>query len=190
MESIEKMLIENPIIAAIRNDEDLEAAILSEAKIVFVLYGNIMNIGYICDKIRKKNKIVFVHVDLIEGLKGDNQGLEYIKEIAKPEGIITTKISCIKHGKHLGFYTIQRVFVVDSLFLKTGVKNIHEISPHAIEVMLGVSIKAIGKKENIEGEIKMPIISGGLIKTKKDVMDCLSSGAIAVSTSAMELWNL
>lgn len=56
--------------------------------------------------------------------------------------------------------------------------------------MPGISIKAIGKKENIEREIKMPIISGGLIKTKKDVMDCLSSGAIAVSTSAMELWNL
>ncbi|CDI49900.1 glycerol-3-phosphate responsive antiterminator [Clostridium tetani] len=190
MENIEKMLIENPIIAAIRNDDDLEAAIVSEAEIIFVLYGNIISIGCICNKIKEKNKIVFVHIDLIEGLKGDSQGLEYIKKYADPEGIITTKISCIKHGKHLGFYTIQRVFVVDSLFLKTGIKSIHEISPHAIEVMPGIAMKAIGETENLDKKLKIPIIAGGLIRTKKDVMDCLSSGAIAVSTSAMDLWSL
>ncbi|BDR67540.1 glycerol uptake operon antiterminator regulatory protein [Clostridium tetani] len=190
MENIEKMLIENPIIAAIRNDDDLEAAIVSEAEIIFVLYGNIINIGYICNKIKEKNKIVFVHIDLIEGLKGDSQGLEYIKKYGNPAGIITTKISCVKHGKHLGFYTIQRVFVVDSLFLKTGVKSIHEISPHAIEVMPGIAMKAIGETEDLDKKLKTPIIAGGLIRSKKDVMDCLSSGAIAVSTSATDLWNL
>ena len=190
MENIEKMLIENPIIAAIRNDEDLEASLISEAEIIFVLYGNIMNIGSICNKIKEKKKTVFVHMDLIEGLKGDTQGLEYIKKYVAPTGIITTKISCIKHAKHLGFYTIQRVFVVDSLFLKTGIKSIHEISPHAIEIMPGVAIKAMGKEEKLDKKLRVPIIAGGLIRTKKDVMNCLSSGAIAVSTSTIDLWNL
>lgn len=190
MKNIEKMLIENPVIAAIRNDNDLEAALVSEAEIIFVLYGDIMNIECICNKIKEKNKIVFVHIDLIEGLRGDSRGLEYIKEYADPTGIITTKISCIKQGKRLGFYTIQRVFVVDSLFLKTGIKNIHETSPDAIEVMPGITIKSIGGKEKLEQKLRTPVIAGGLIKTKKDVMDCLSSGAIAISTSAIDLWNL
>ncbi len=36
----------------------------------------------------------------------------------------------------------------------------------------------------------MPIIAGGLIKEKKDIMNSLSAGAIAISTTTHKLWNL
>lgn len=51
-------------------------------------------------------------------------------------------------------------------------------------------MKAIGETEDLDKKLKTPIIAGGLIRSKKDVMDCLSSGAIAVSTSTTDLWNL
>ncbi|WP_027625883.1 glycerol-3-phosphate responsive antiterminator [Clostridium lundense] len=185
--NIKEILIENPVIAALRNKKDLENVLKSKALVVFVLYGNIMNIATICKKLKEENKIVFVHLDMIEGLKGDQAGIEFIKEYANPQGIITTKSSNIKYAKQLGFYTIQRVFIIDSLFLKTGIKNIHETGPNAVEVMPGVASKII---HSMEREINVPIIAGGLIKTKKDVMDSLAAGAIAISTTSIELWNL
>ncbi|MEY7998846.1 glycerol-3-phosphate responsive antiterminator [Clostridium sp. JNZ X4-2] len=184
---LKEELIENPIVAAIRNNEDLEKAVLSRAAIVFVLYGDILNISHICDILRKNSKFIFIHVDLIEGLRGDAAGIKYIKEYARPDGIISTKSSNIKYANQLDLYTIQRVFILDSLSLKTGIKNIHETNPDAVEVLPGIASKIISV---FEKAIKVPIIAGGLIKEKKDVMDSLSTGAIAISTTTHKLWDL
>lgn len=184
---LKDILLQNPIIAAIRNDDDLKSVLESDAAVIFVLYGDILNIGRICRKIKQKNKFVFVHVDLIEGLRGDAAGIKYIKENANPDGIISTKASNIKYGNNLGIYTIQRIFIIDSLSLKTGIKNIHETNPHAVEVMPGVASKIIS---NMEKQISTYIIAGGLIKTKKDVIDSLAAGALAISTTARDLWNM
>ena len=53
---IKEMFIENPIIAAIRNDHDLKIALESTASFVFVLYGTVMNISHICESLKKKRK--------------------------------------------------------------------------------------------------------------------------------------
>lgn len=187
MAKLEKFLIENPIIAAIRSDEDLEKVITSEVLIVFVLYGSIMNIKRICEKLKKAGKIVFVHVDLIEGLKGDYTGLLFIKECGEPYGIISTKSTNIKNGKRLGLCVIQRIFAVDSLSLETGIKNIQAVLPDAVEVMPGVASKII---KSMGSAVQVPIIAGGLIQTKMDIMESISAGAMAVSTTEKKLWRL
>jgi len=185
--NIEQLLIENPVIAAIRNDEDLKKVIQSTVLIVFVLYGTIISLKKICDELKEAGKVVFVHVDLIEGLKGDNAGLLFIKECGQPYGIITTKATNIKNGKKLNFCVIQRIFVVDSLSLSTGIKNIQSVLPDAVEVMPGVASKIIKIMEN---QVRVPIIAGGLIQTKKDIMESISAGAMAISTTKEELWTL
>jgi glycerol uptake operon antiterminator len=70
MNNLSEMLIENPVIAAVRNDEDLENVLTSRAQIVFILYGNILNIADICVKLKNVNKTIFVHADMIDGLRG------------------------------------------------------------------------------------------------------------------------
>ena len=62
-------------------------------QIVFILYGSITNIKKeICSALIKAGKVVFIHVDMIDGLKTvDRKGIEFIKEHANPFGIITTK---------------------------------------------------------------------------------------------------
>lgn len=187
MNNLREILVQNPIIAAIRNDVDLKGALESDAAVVFILYGNILNISEICRSLKEKGKVVFVHVDLVEGLRGDSSGIKYIKEVGKPDGIISTKCAIIKFANHLGLATIQRIFVVDSLSLKTGIKNVNENNPNAVEVMPGVAYNII---ESLQNEINSYIIAGGLIKDKKDVINALSAGAIAISTTATNLWKL
>lgn len=187
MTKLKQILSENPVIAAIRSDEDLEKVVHSNVLIAFVLYGNIMNIKHICEKLKKASKVVFVHVDLIEGLKGDYVGLSFIQECANPYGIITTKATNIKHAKQLGLSTIQRIFILDSLSLETGIKNIHSVLPDAVEVMPGIASKII---KSIQEAVHVPIIAGGLIQNKKDVIESIGAGAIAISTTKEDLWNM
>ncbi|MEK6265956.1 MAG: glycerol-3-phosphate responsive antiterminator [Clostridium sp.] len=185
--SFEQLLIENPVVGAIRNDIDLQKIISSKVQIVFILYGSIISVKDICDTLKKAGKVVFVHVDMIDGLRSDQKGIEFIKEHANPFGIITTKQNNIKYGHKLGLYTIQRIFVIDSLSLKTGIKNINAVSPNAVEVMPGIASKII---KSLQKEVHLPIIAGGLINTKTEIMESISSGAMAVSTTASDLWEL
>lgn len=187
MNHLDEILIKNPVVAAIRHEADLSKAIKSNVKIVFTLFGSIVNIVDICKMLKQHHKIVFVHIDLVEGLRGDAKGIEYIKKVADPDGIITTKSSNIKYAKNLGLHTIQRLFIIDSLSLETGIKNIQAVQPSAVEVMPGVASKII---KSLEKEIHLPIIAGGLIQTKKDIMESLGAGAVAISTTAQSLWEL
>lgn len=187
MNSFEGLLEDNPVVGAIRNTEDLKLILKSNIKIVFVLYGNVLNIKEICDALKLRNKIVFVHLDMIDGLKADQKGVEFIKEAVNPYGVISTKGISLKHASNLGMFTIQRIFMLDSLSFETNIKNVHTFTPNAVEVLPGIASKAI---KTLEKEIKQPIIAGGLIKNKRDAVDALSSGAKAVSTSSPELWEL
>lgn len=184
--NLEELLIQNPVIASIRNDKDMNEVMISNSKIVFVLYGNIMSIPIICRKLMKAGKIVFIHMDMIEGLKGDFCGIEYLKSTVNLTGILTTKASNVKHARKLDLYAIQRIFVIDSLSLTTGIKNIQECGPSAIEVMPGIASKII---KTLKLEVKVPIIASGLIKEKRDVQEAISAGAVAVSTTSNSLWN-
>jgi len=185
--ALEELLVESPVIAAIRNDDDLEKALISDLSVVFVLYGNIMNIKSIYKKLKEASKLVFIHVDMVEGLKGDQSGIEFIRNLGDSLGIITTKQSNIKYGKQLGLYTILRIFIVDSLSLQTGIKNLQAVMPDGVEVMPGAANKII---KNIRKEVKIPIIAGGLIEEKKEIIEAMGAGAVAISTTRCNLWNL
>lgn len=187
MINLEEVLIDNPIIAAVRDEDGLENAINSECAIVFLLYGNIITIPELCQRLKSAGKVVFIHIDLIEGLKGDSSSIEYIKKYAEPDGIITTKSANIKFAKQQGLLTIQRIFIIDSHSLTTGIKGINDTCPTAVEVMPGIASKII---KNLQQKVDIPIIAGGLISSKEDILEGLASGAIAISTTRDELWQL
>ena len=56
-----------------------------------------------------------------------------------------------------------------------------------IEVMPGIMPKVI---EKLRSEMKAPIIAGGLVETEDELREAIRSGAIAVSTSRTELWEI
>ena len=186
MINLEEMLIENPVVAAVKNEEGLETAIKMTAPIVFLIFGSILNIEDMCKRLKQAGKTVFIHVDLLDGIKSDISGIEFLKKYAKPDGIISTKTANIKHGKQLGLLCIQRLFIIDSSSLVTGIRSINETMPDAVEIMPGVSSKTINK---LNGKINIPLIASGLITTKEDVMEALASGAVAISTTQISLWD-
>ncbi|NMA86995.1 MAG: glycerol-3-phosphate responsive antiterminator [Tissierellia bacterium] len=177
----------NPIIAAVNDLERLDEALDSPCESIFLLTGNIFNLKEIAHRVKSKDKGLYIHVDLIDGFSKDTWGLEYIVKNIYPDGIITTKSNLVRMGKNLNAFTIQRLFILDSMSLDKGIESIQNIRPDAIEILPGIMPKIVRK---IYEETRLPIITGGLIMDKEDVISSLNAGAIAVSTSNKEVWYM
>ena len=183
---IKSILERNPIIPAIKDNITLEKALNSNNELVFIILSNIINIKDYTDKLKKANKKIYIHVDMIDGLNSTNNGIDYIVNTVKPDGILTTKSNVVAHAYKNNINVIQRFFVLDSLSYEKTLLNIKENKIIAAEIMPGLMPKIIKK---FSQETHIPIITGGLIKEKEDVINAINAGALSVSTTEMKLWE-
>ncbi len=177
----------SPIVAAAKSEHELQSALKSKCAVVFVLYGSIMQIGEIVAKIKQVGKLAFVHVDLVDGLAQREVAIDFIAEHTLADGIISTKPTLLRQGKKRGLLTIQRLFLLDSIALLNLQKQLEHGSSDVLEVLPGAMPKVIRKVVAIA---KLPVIAGGLIFDKEDTMNALGAGAIAVSSTNPDIWNL
>ncbi|WP_181346977.1 glycerol-3-phosphate responsive antiterminator [Thalassobacillus sp. CUG 92003] len=186
-ETVIQTLEQNPVIAAVKDNDGLEEAIQTECTIIFILNSNIINVGKIVDRIKAAGKFAFVHVDLLEGTSNQEIALEFLKESTNADGIISTKAQMVHAARNYGFYTIHRFFVVDSFSFHSIDKQIANSNPHFIEILPGGMSKAIGW---VKDKIDTPIIASGLVCEKDDVVTALQAGAVAISSTNNEVWYM
>ncbi|MBC5996715.1 glycerol-3-phosphate responsive antiterminator [Romboutsia ilealis] len=183
---MKELLEVNPIIGAIKNDKCIQKVIDSDCEVVFLLNGDIMTLKEKVDLLHKYDKKVFVHIDMITGISSNPIIIDYLKKESNIDGIITTKTNIVKRAVELKLNVIQRFFFIDSMSLENAIDSLRKVKPQAIEIMPGVLPKVI-KRINKEFS-NLPIICGGLIDEKDEIIKVLSSGAMAVSTSKFEIW--
>lgn len=180
-------MIKNPIIAAVKNLDNLDVALNSDCNVIFLLCGSIFNIKDAVEKVKKSKKMIFVHIDLLDGFSKDAVALKYISEEIKPDGIISTKNSQLKAAKSLGLLTVQRIFIIDSLSIDTAVKASQMIEPDAIEIMPGIMPRIT---KQLSSTLSVPVIVGGLISQTDEVENAIKNGAVGVSSSDKLLWEM
>jgi glycerol uptake operon antiterminator len=186
-ETIIDRLEQNPVIAAVQNVEDLEIAIKSQVNTIFLLCADIFNAKSLVNRIRNAGKSALIHIDFLEGIGKDAKAIDYIIQVIQPDGVISTKSSHIKIAKEKGMFTIQRFFLIDNKSYEMTIKSVKSIQPNMIEIMPGVMPGII---QRITGQLSIPVIAGGLISSKQDIMDALSAGALGASTGKKVLWEL
>ena len=175
----------NPVIAAIKDYDGLEHCLVTEEfQMVFILFGNICNIGDIVHRVKAAGKFVLVHADLIEGLSSKEIAVDYLKQNTETNGIITTRQNFIRRARELRMCSILRIFVIDSMAL-SGVGNLESVRPDFIEILPGILPKIIRRICSITS---IPILAGGLIQSKEDVISALEAGAMAISTTNQSVW--
>lgn len=177
----------NPIIAAVKNEEKFIKSINSPCEVIFLLNGNIFTLREDIIRAKEKDKLIYVHIDLLDGSSKDSIALQHIANHIKPDGVISTKNSMIKMAKNLNLFCIQRVFLLDSLSLTTGIKAIKSLNANAVEILPGIMP---GVTETMVKKTGKSVITGGLISKKSHIIDSLNSGAVGVSTSDEEIWYL
>ncbi len=176
----------NPIICAIKSAQHLNDAANSDGDIVFLLNEDILNLKEKITFLHQHNKKVFVHIDMITGLSSSPISVDYMKNEFNLDGIITTKTNIVKRAIELDLKVVQRFFFIDSMSLENAIESLRKVKPDAIEIMPGVIQKVIKKMNKTYPNI--PIICGGLIDRKEEIIGGLSSGAMSISTTDIDMW--
>ena len=181
-------ILETPVIAAVKDDAGLRNALTNEnIRVVFVLYGDICNISSIVRRIHEAGRFAVVHVDLIAGLAGKEVAVDFIRNTTEADGIISTRPTLIRRARHRGLLTVQRAFILDSLSLASLSGQLEQGKPDFVEILPGIMPRVIAE---ISARTQVPVIAGGLLRDKADVMAAMRAGAAAVSTSAPSLWDI
>ncbi len=186
-QEFKEALDNSPIIAAIKDDNGLKACKDIDSSIIFILYGDICTIADIVSTVKSYGKIAMVHLDLINGLGSKEICVDYIKKYTTADGILTTKPVLIKRAKELSMHTILRVFAIDSMAYDNIDKQLRTARPDIIEILPALLPKAMKKICSLSS---VPVIAGGLISDKEDIVTLLDAGVISISSSNPKIWSL
>jgi glycerol uptake operon antiterminator len=175
----------SPVIAAVKSEEGLNTCLKSECRIVFILFGDICTIPEIVSRIKAAGKLAFVHVDLINGLASRDIAADFIRKYTEADGIISTKPTILHRAGELGLLTVLRVFLIDSMAYENLKKQVSAAKPDVVEVLPGMMPKVIG---TICRSLPVPVIAGGMIRDKEDILALLKEEVTAVSSTNKDMW--
>ena len=175
-----------PVIAAVKNEAQLAQALASECEVVFLLFGDLLNVAELTEQVRRAGKFPVVHIDLVNGLSPREIAVDFIAKTTSAGGIISTRPTLIRRAKELGLFSVLRVFVIDSMALESLRRDRCIVEPDVLEILPGVMPDVLRR---ICASVSPPVIAGGLLSQKKDVLAALDAGAVAVSTTDAALWN-
>lgn len=188
IEEFMQALSDYPVIASLRREDLLPAALASRARVVLISSGDIFTIEEIGRELVRHQKLVLVHVDLIAGLGRDAVAVRFLKERVRATGIVTPGSHLISAARKEDLIAVQRLFAHDSPSIATGITVLKQSKPHFIEVLPGLAVlRVMGE---LRKHFQQPVIAAGLIKGEQDLRLVLKAGAIAVDTSAEKLWNV
>ena len=185
-EKIRDLFEISPIITAVKDEQGLEKALKTESPVVFLLFGNICNITGLVDQVKNSGKIAIVHADLISGLAAKEISVDFLRRSTQADGVISTRANMIQRAKELNMIAILRVFLIDSMALDSAL-SAKNLKPDAIDILPGLMPSMLRKVRQLTG---LPILTGGLITEKKEVMQALEAGALAISSTAPAVWQM
>ena len=177
-------LADSPVIAAVRSLTEFEEALRSPVETVFLLSASVLTLEEWIEQAHRAQKQVFVHLDLAEGVGKDAAGLALLCRFGA-DGVISTRASLIRLAKEYHLRSVQRFFIVDSHSVATAIDSIRVCSPDYAELMPGVVPKLISR---LACQVSLPLIAGGLVETKEEIIAAINAGAAAVSTGNRTLW--
>lgn len=185
-EQFHARLAQYKLIASVKEAKYLEKAAEADVSAVVLSIGNIGVIKGYVDFFKSKDVPVFLHLERIGGISHDREGIAFLAHYVKPDGIVTTRNILVKLAKKQGLLTIQRMFLVDSDSLRSGLSSLQDTQPDAAELMPALLPEYIDEFKNV---IDTPIISGGLLRRREQMEAVLQHGATAVSVGDPSLWK-
>lgn len=175
----------DPIIAAVRDKASFLRALDASPEIIFLLQCSILDIGDSIAAAHQKGKKLFVHIDLATGIGKDEAGIAFLAALGV-DGIISTRTAMVRAAKEAGLMCVQRFFMIDSRSVDTALESLQQSRADMAELMPGVASKAI---KTMKSRTRIPLIAGGLIDEKSEIIAALSAGASAISTGNAGLWD-
>lgn len=178
----------HPVIASVREEKALDAALASRCQAIFLLNSTIGRLPAVGEAVARASKLLLIHLDFVGGLGRDEEALEYLVQTAKPAGLITTRSGLVQSARRMGLIPLQRLFLLDSQSVHTGLESARNSRAEVVEVLPGIIPRAIGAiRSQLPNTL---IIAGGLVRSARDIGRALQAGASGVSTGSASLWQM
>ncbi|MFT8318722.1 MAG: glycerol-3-phosphate responsive antiterminator [Sporolactobacillus sp.] len=182
------MLLEGQMIVPAANTmKNFEKLMNRPYRYIIILDSHISIVETMIRMGKKNNKRIILHADLIQGLKNDLPATEFICQNLRPYGVISTRSNVLEIAGKRGLKTVQRIFLLDSRSLETGYRVLEQVKPDMVELLPGV---IPGMIREVVSKTGLPVIAGGLIRTRQNIREALDAGAAAISTSKPDLWEM
>ena len=175
-----------PVAAVIRRGEELPRALASRVPAVFFLRAPAFHLGPLVWAVQARNKMAFVHIDLIAGLGKDRAGVTFLAREIGVNGIITSHSALVAAAKAERVIAVQRLLLYDDLALPSAMAALEHARPDIVEILPGVIFPLV--KDQIRTRLSLPIIVGGFVSEAAQRDAALSQGAVAISSSTSTLW--
>jgi len=174
------------IIAAVRNLDALTAVAKSPTEVVYLLFGNTLNVGDLLKRVRQEGKLPLVNLDLLSGFSRDAINAEYLA-VSGAAGVVSTHGEVLRASRKQGLITVQRTFALDSAAIEAGLRTIHQFLPDAVEILPAVAApRVLARFRDVHPALR--VVAGGLIADLKEVEGLLAAGVDAVSISDPKFW--
>jgi glycerol uptake operon antiterminator len=180
-------LRDDPVIASVKDASALDEVLASDRGVVFVLYGSVLDVADIVHRAKTAGKTVLVDVDLLDGFSAREVVVTWLAEHTGADGILSTKSNLVRAAKRAGLVAVQRFFLVDSFSYHQLPRVVEQAGPDAIEILPGCMPRVITW---LRDDTAVPIIAGGLVCDKADVVAALGAGAVAVASSNRDVWGM
>ncbi|MCR3721718.1 MULTISPECIES: glycerol-3-phosphate responsive antiterminator [Prauserella salsuginis group] len=182
-----ELLLDQPVIASIKDESGLQAVATADPQVTFLLYGSVLTLPDLVEQLRATGKTVLVNVDLVEGLVNRDVAVDFVAERTRADGVLSSKASIVRAAKARGLLAVHRFFLVDSFSYHNLGKQLAISKPDYIEILPGCVPRVITW---IREETDVPIIAGGLVCDKDDVVAALRAGATAIASSNVGVWAM
>ncbi|HHT90522.1 MAG: glycerol-3-phosphate responsive antiterminator [Bacillota bacterium] len=179
-------LAQKPIIAGLKGVDYAPLTAEAGIKVCFYLTGHIFELRELAKLCKEQNQMLFAHVDLIGGIAKDTHGMQVLASEVGIDGVLTTKGYLVTAAQKAGLLGIQRLFMLDSEALKTGLRMVDSSRPDAVEILPALILPSV--RDRLPSKLP-PMIAGGLVETRDELDRVLQPPVLAVSTSRVELWD-
>lgn len=177
------------LIVAVKDPKSLDKALRYKDYIgsVMLLTGNVLSVKEYVHILQRNGLPVLLDVDKIGGLKTDKYGMEFIRSVIQPFGIVTNKVADIKRAKAQQLYVVQRIFLIDTEVVTHIEDTLRDTKADMIELMPSRLPDII---RYVVGVSNIPIVTGGFVNERLHAEEALASGAQGIVTSYEPLWKV
>ena len=183
---IRHYLTRNSVVPAVRDLARLKHALSVGASLVIVFAPSIDTVEEMARQARAADVQLLIHADMMEGIASDAAGLRFLAR-AGVAGVATTRTQTMTLAHQAGLLVTFRAFLIDSAALETVARIVDRNHPDIVEA-LPAPILAYLPPDYIT-DLGVPVLAGGLVRTRHDIDAALAAGAAAISTSTEALWR-
>ncbi len=175
------------IIPAISDHKKLKKFLASDLTYGILMNFQLAQLDDLVRQMKEANKKVLIHSELIRGLSSDEYGAIYLIQALKVDGIISSKPKVIEVCQKRGVIGIYRFFIKDSISLEQSLEIGVRLKPEFVEILPACCYDLV---QEIRSKLHCEVLLGGLIKCSDQANKCFASGAVAITTSNPDLWEL